>query len=216
MKRVCLKGITRVLLLATLMVFWQAAAGSPTILVLGDSLSAGYGVATEQGWVSLLQHRLNAHGREFRVINASISGETTSGGLARLPQALRDYRPSLIIIELGANDGLRGIDSDQIRQNLTSIVKMSKQHGAEVLLCGVQIPVNYGAAFRKRYFAVYSSVSRQSDVPLVPSLLNDVAQYPALMQQDGLHPNAHGQPKILHNVWPKLSPLIARLREVQN
>lgn len=209
MKRNWLECFARVLPLAAFIGFSQAtAAGVPTILVMGDSLSAGYGIATERGWVSLLAHRLDARGLDFRVVNASVSGETTSGGLASLPQALKDHQPILVIIELGANDGLRGINPDQIEQNLTDMVKMSKQHGAEVLLSGVQIPANYGEAFRQQYFAVYSEVSRQTDVPLVRSLLNGVAQHPALMQQDGLHPNVSGQPKLLDNVWLKLKPLL--------
>jgi acyl-CoA thioesterase-1 len=184
------------------------AAAPPTILVMGDSLSAAYGIASDEGWVSLLQQRLKARDYDFRVINASISGETTSGGLARLPQALTRYRPDLVIIELGANDGLRGIDPAQIHQNLTRMINLSHRRGAEVLLTGVQIPANYGDTFRQRYFAVYDGVAEQTDTALLNSFLQGVAQRPDLMQEDGLHPNAQAQPAILANVWPKLKPLI--------
>jgi acyl-CoA thioesterase-1 len=188
---------------------WQIAAiASPTILVMGDSLSAAYGMAMQEGWVSLLERSLEARDYDLRVINASISGETTSGGLARLSQALDEHQPRFVIIELGANDGLRGIDPEQIQQNLTHMIRLSQRHGAEVLLIGQQIPANYGEAFRQRYHAVFRAVAEETGVPLVFSFLKGVAQDPAMMQDDGLHPTAAAQPLILDNVWSRLKPLL--------
>ena len=185
-----------------------APATKFTILVMGDSLSAAYGIPRDRGWVSLLTHRLKSRGYEIQVVNASISGETTSGGLARLPAALEEHDPDLVIIELGANDGLRGIDPVLINQNLTRMVELSQRDGARVLLIGVRIPANYGQAFRKLYDAQYGHVAQSAGIPLVPFLLEGIAQVPALMQTDGLHPTARAQPMILANVWPKLKVLL--------
>jgi acyl-CoA thioesterase-1 len=189
---------------------WQtASAANSTLLVMGDSLSAAYGISADEGWVSLLQRRLQRNGYDFSVVNTSVSGETTGGGLARLPLALKEHRPDIVIIELGANDGLRGIAPDQIRQNLTRMVEISQQSGAEVLLAAVQIPANYGDSFRRLYDAQYEAVAKRTDTRLLPSLLAGVAQEPVLMQRDGLHPNAQAQRAILDNVWPELRPLLA-------
>ncbi len=188
---------------------WQAAAAAPpTILVMGDSLSAAYGIATEDGWVSLLERRLVERGYDYRVVNASVSGETSSGGLARLPHALEEYEPQIVVIELGANDGLRGIHPDHTHHNLTRLIKLSQDHGAKVLLTGVRLPSNYGDAFRQLHYAVYSSAAEQTGVPLVPFLLAGAVKDPALMQEDGLHPTAEAQPLILDNVWAKLRPVL--------
>jgi acyl-CoA thioesterase-1 len=185
-----------------------ALAESSVLLVFGDSLSAAYGMATNEGWVSLLQQRLKQRGYDYRVVNASVSGETTSGGLARLPQTLDEHRPEVVVIELGANDGLRAIAPNQVRRNLASMIEMSQQLGAEVLLVGVQIPANYGEAFRRLYDSQFEIVAKQTDARLLPSLMAGVAQKRALMQQDGLHPNTRAQPLLLENVWRALDPLL--------
>lgn len=185
-----------------------ASAPTSTILVMGDSLSAAYGIPADQGWVSLLRQRLEERGLDARIVNASVSGETTSGGLARLPAALDAYDPELIIIELGANDGLRGLDPAQINRNLSRMVDLSQQHGARALLTGVRIPANYGEPYRKLYDAQYSAVAEATGVPLLPFLLQGVVQNPALMQADGLHPTARAQSLILDNVWPKVKPML--------
>jgi acyl-CoA thioesterase-1 len=187
----------------------QALADSSVLLVMGDSLSAAYGMATDQGWVSLLQRRLHERRFDYRVVNASISGETTGGGLGRLPRMLDEHRPEVVIIELGANDGLRAIPPDQIRRNLVRMVEMSQKQGAEVLLVGVPIPANYGAAFRRLYDDQFEAVSRRTGTRLLPSLLTGVADRPQLMQQDGLHPNARAQPSLLDRVWAELEPLLS-------
>ncbi|MGH8501431.1 MAG: arylesterase [Gammaproteobacteria bacterium] len=189
---------------------WQSAvaAAPSTILVMGDSLSAAYGIGTGQGWVSLLEQRLKARGRDFRVVNASISGETSGGGLTRLPGALDAYHPELVILELGANDGLRGLDPGLLRHNLTRMIELIRRHDAKVLLTAVKIPANYGEDYRSRYHNVYKTVATRTGVPLVPFLLAGVAQNPALIQEDGLHPTAQAQPRILDNVWSKLAPLL--------
>ncbi|MBA2409869.1 MAG: arylesterase [Gammaproteobacteria bacterium] len=207
MKKHSLKPALAVLLYLCL---WQSAvaAMAPTILVMGDSLSAAYGINAERGWVSLLARRLDDRGDNFRVVNASISGETSEGGLSRLPEALNKYTPALVILELGANDGLRGINPTVLRSNLARMIKLIQQHDATVLLTGVRIPANYGEAFRERYYVVYAKVARDHGIPLAPFLLDGVAQDPALMQPDGLHPKAKAQPLLLDNVWPKLRPLI--------
>jgi acyl-CoA thioesterase-1 len=207
---------TLTILITAYACFWHAAAASPAILVMGDSLSAAYGIDIDKGWVSLLDRKLKQRAYHYRVINASVSGETTSGGLERLPRALAQYKPSLVIIELGANDGLRGIDPHQIQKNLTRMIELSHQHRAEVLLIGMKIPINYGEAFRQRYYAVYKSVAGSTGVPLMPFFLRGVAQHSALMQEDGLHPNASAQPALLDNVWSKVKPLLTNARSVEN
>jgi acyl-CoA thioesterase I len=184
------------------------AAAAPTILVMGDSLSAAYGIPTDAGWVSLLQRRLKAQGYDARVVNASVSGETTAGGLARLPQALDQHDPEFVIIELGANDGLRGMSPSVIKENLRRMVELSRAHGARVLLTGVRIPTNYGEAYRQLYYSQYEAVAEETGVPLVPFLLKGVVQNPELLQDDGLHPTAAAQPRILNNVWPALTKLL--------
>ncbi len=187
-----------------------AAAQNRTILVLGDSLSAAWGMKPEQGWVALLQKRLQAQGYGYRVVNSSVSGETTSGGLQRLPRALNLHKPGLVIIELGGNDGLRGLPVSTTRQNLTRMVELSKQAGAQVLLVGIQMPPNYGPRYTKEFAGTFSTIAEQHSVPLVPFLLEKVAFDPQLMQPDGLHAAPRGQPIMLDNVWPHLEPLLKR------
>jgi len=178
------------------------------ILVLGDSLSAGYGLPRESGWVRLLERRLGDRGYPHRVINASISGDTTSGGLTRLPALLARRSPDVLIVELGANDGLRGISFEEVEANLTRLVRLGRESGARVLIVGNRLPPNYGAAYTDRFQALFKAVAEREQVALVPRLLAGVADDWGLMQADGLHPNADAQPKILDNVWPGLEPLI--------
>lgn len=182
---------------------------SPTLLVLGDSLSAGYGVATEHRWVDLLAQRLRSR-CAGEVINASVSGDTSGGGLSRLPALLRRHRPDLVILELGGNDGLRGIGAETLRQNLLRMVRSSKEAGAGVLLLGMRLPANYGPDFVEVFHRVYYDVAETASVPLVPFFLEGVALDPALMQADGIHPNDAAQPRLLENVWSRLEPMLRR------
>ncbi len=185
-----------------------SAARAPTLLVLGDSLSAGFGTALDQGWVSLLKQRIAERGLPHVVINASISGETTAGGLSRLPALLAEHQPALVIIELGANDGLRGFPPKQIAAALTALTEQVQAAGARVMLVGVRLPPNYGNAYAEQFQAVYGQVAEATGAALVPRLLAGVAEDRGLMQSDGLHPTAAAQPKLLENVWPVLLPLL--------
>jgi acyl-CoA thioesterase-1 len=184
------------------------AVATPTILVYGDSLSAAYGIATDQGWVNLLQQRLNSQGYRHQVANASISGETSSGGLSRIATALRQHRPSLVILELGANDGLRGLPVAEMRHNLASIIEYCRRQGAHVLLVGMRIPPNYGPRYTREFSDSYLQLAKQYRLPLVEFLLDGVAGQRPLIQDDGLHPAAHAQPMLLDNVWKKLQPML--------
>jgi acyl-CoA thioesterase-1 len=187
-----------------------ARAESPTILVVGDSLSAAYGMRVEQGWVALLQDRLKANGYGQRVVNASASGETTGGALARLPRALERHRPKVVILELGGNDGLRGLPIADVRGNFEQLIALSQRAGAKVLLVGMRIPPNYGPAYTQSFHALYGELAARHKLPLVPFFLDGIALDDSLMQEDGLHPNAAAQPKLLDQVWPKLTPLLPR------
>ena len=187
----------------------SAKAETPVILVLGDSISAGFGLAhLDQGWVALLQTRLKDQEYVYHVVNASVSGETTAGGLARLPRALTLHQPQIVILELGGNDGLRALPVAQMRANLVRMVDLATAAGAKVLLLGMRMPPNYGADFTEQFRLAYSDLARDKKLPLVPFLLNDIALHPNLMQADGIHPNELGQPKLLDNVWPSLKPLL--------
>ncbi len=190
-----------------------AAASAPTVLVLGDSLSAAYGIAQDRGWVALLQRRLADRGLPHRIVNASVSGETTRGGLTRLPRLLEEHRPDLVVIELGANDGLRGISDRVLADNLRGLVETSTGSGARVLLLGIRLPPNYGAAFNARFDRVFDEVARETQTPLVPFFLKGVAEDRELMLPDGLHPAAEAQPTLLDNVWPALEPLLEATRK---
>jgi acyl-CoA thioesterase I len=190
---------------------FSARAETPVILVFGDSISAGYGLPhVEQGWVELLRTKLKDQGYGTEVINASVSGETTAGGLARLPRALALHHPQIVILELGGNDGLRALPIDQMRANLARMVDLSLGAGARVLLLGMRIPPNYGPEFTEQFRSVFADVAQDKKVPLVPFLLNDIALTPTLMQADGIHPNELGQPRLLVNVWPSLQPLLRK------
>jgi acyl-CoA thioesterase I len=197
-------------LLACLLVTCSAAASERTLLVFGDSLSAAYGLRTDQGWVTLLQQRLQVQGYGYRVVNASVSGETSDGGRNRIARALTQHQPELVILELGANDGLRGLPVKEIRANLAQIIGEIRKSGAKVLLVGIFIPPNYGTQYTQAFAAIYQSLAKEQNVPLVPFLLGGIALNPQLMQADGLHPNTQGQPKVLENVWAHLHPLLRR------
>jgi acyl-CoA thioesterase-1 len=176
-----------------------------SILVMGDSLSAAYNIERDAGWVTLLAERL---GDEAEVINASISGETTSGGAQRLPALLRQHSPTMVLLELGGNDGLRGLSPQQMQANLARMIEQSQAAGAKVLLLGIDIPPNYGQAYRNAFKGVFTQLADTYDVPLVPFLLENIALNDRLMQDDDIHPTADAQPIILENVWPKLAPML--------
>jgi acyl-CoA thioesterase-1 len=183
-----------------------AADEDITLLVYGDSLSASYGIEQEQGWVNLLKIKLLSEEFPVDVVNGSVSGETTTGGLARLPAMLDSYQPELLILELGGNDGLRGLPLDLMRENLASMIDLAKASGAEVILTGIQIPPNYGPRYTAPFFEIYSALAKQKLLPLVPFLIDGIPQQPELMQNDGIHPRAEAQSMILDNVWPILKP----------
>jgi acyl-CoA thioesterase-1 len=188
----------------------HAASRERTLLVFGDSLSAAYGLRADQGWVAQLQKRLETQGYGYRVVNASVSGETTAGGRARLQRALSQHQPELVILELGANDGLRGLPVNDMRSNLEAMVATIQATKARLLLVGILIPPNYGPKYTSSFSQVFRELARQKQVPLVPFLLDGVALRSNLMQADGLHPNAEGQPLVLENVWKQLQPMLAR------
>jgi acyl-CoA thioesterase-1 len=202
--------VKRLLALLVLIVASASAqAEAPVILVFGDSISAGYGLArVEQGWVELLKTRLNTQGYGYQVVNASVSGETTAGGLARLPRALELHHPKIVILELGGNDGLRALPIAQMRANLTQMAELATATGAKVLLLGMRMPPNYGPEYTEQFAMVFSDLAREKKLPLLPFLLTDIALSPTLLQGDDIHPNAAGQPILLENVWPTLKPLL--------
>ncbi len=191
---------------------WLTTAGAwaqpPAVLVLGDSISAAYGIDSAAGWVALLRQRLAGTQPAYRVINASVSGDTTRTGLNRLGAALEQYQPSVVIVELGGNDGLRGLSFAEIEANLTGIIDMSQQRGAKVLLTGLRLPPNYGSVYTKHFDALFQRLADSQGVALVPRLLENIDDRPALMQADGIHPNAAAQARILDNVWSGLRSLL--------
>lgn len=191
---------------------FSRADASPVILILGDSLSAAYGMDSALGWVNQLQTRLQQQGYPHKVVNASISGDTTSGGLSRLPEALKHFKPSILVIELGANDGLRGFDLEQISNNLQRMIELARVSDARVLLIGMMLPPNFGKIFTQKFQQLYQQISVDENTALLPFLLDGVAQRQQWMQDDGLHPNAQGQPRMLENVWPHLRPLLEATR----
>ena len=184
------------------------AAPTRTVLVLGDSLSAAHNIPVEAGWVHLLEVRLENMEPGWTVVNASISGETSLGGRNRLPALLAQHHPRVVVIELGANDGLRGLPLGDLSGNLAAMVDAAQHAGAKVLLLGIELPVNYGPQYRDGLRAIYADLARDKHAALVPFLLEGVALNPALMQEDGLHPVASGEPVVLDTVWPKLGPLL--------
>jgi len=188
----------------------DAASAKPAILVVGDSLSAGYGVAVEATWVALLERRLNAQGYGYAVVNASVSGETTGGARARLPRALQVHKPAIVMIELGGNDGLRGLPLKQVRENFAFLIERSRAAGAQVVLIGMRMPPNYGAAYAEGFYALYQELAKKYELPLVDFFLDKVALDPGLMQADDIHPNAKAQPQLLENVWPALQTVLKK------
>jgi len=182
-----------------------AGNGSPTVLVFGDSLSAGFGIDVDQSWTALLQSRLEKLGYEHRVVNASISGETTEGGAARIETALSTFSPDLIILELGGNDGLRGFPPERMKDNLTKIIERSKASGASVVLLGIRIPTNYGPRYTAAFEAVYRQVANDLDIKWIEFFMEGVAMNEELLQADRIHPNSEAQPILLENAWPIIS-----------
>jgi len=192
--------------LALLCMAQGASAG--TVLIVGDSISAAFGLDTRQGWVALLEQRLKAEGFDDKVVNASISGDTSAGGQARLPALLAEHKPSLVVVELGGNDGLRGQAPAQLQQNLASMIDRSRDAGARVLLLGMRLPPNYGKRYTDAFAQVYADLGKEKDVPLVPFFLEGVGGVPELLQADGIHPGQGAQAQLLENAWPSIKPLL--------
>jgi acyl-CoA thioesterase-1 len=198
----------RFILLLALFSAAPAHALGGVILVLGDSLSSAYGLDVDDGWVSLLAKRLDGIRSGYRVVNASISGDTSKGGATRLPRALEKYRPDIVIVELGGNDGLRGFPLSVTRANLERIINDSQAAGARVLLLGMRLPPNYGPAYTNAFHAIYEVLADQHRTSRVPFLLDGIGAVEGMMQADGIHPRSEAQPLMLENVWPHLKPLL--------
>ncbi|UCC55141.1 MAG: arylesterase [Gammaproteobacteria bacterium] len=198
--------LNRILLLLFLIL--PNTAPARIILIVGDSLSAAWGIPVEQGWVSLLQERLETGGYPYQVVNASISGDTTANARARLPRALDSHKPSVVLLELGGNDGLRGLSLAEMKSNLGAMISSAHEAGAKILLVGVQLPPNYGPRYTERFQAVYSELAREREVTLLPSLVDGIGTEQNLMQPDGIHPNSVAQPLIRDRVWKELEPLL--------
>ncbi|MGZ8158529.1 MAG: arylesterase [Methylobacter sp.] len=195
-------------LFAVIVSLMSMTAAAKSIVVLGDSISAGYGIEVSQGWVALLQQKLDEKQAGYTIDNESISGDTTAGGLARIDRALTSHKPAVVIIELGANDGLRGLPPELIKRNLAGISRRAQQAGAKVLLLSMKIPPNYGKRYIDLFYHIYPQLATELRVPYVPFIMEDVALRKDMMQQDGLHPNAKGQPVIADKVWRQLLPLL--------
>ncbi len=193
----------RILVIAILLIFSLPALAARNILIFGDSLSAGYGIPLESAWPSLLQKELQTARSDYNVVNLSISGETTAGGRARLPQALQQHNPAIVVLALGANDGLRGLPLKEMQGNLEAMVTYARQSGSRVILVGMRLPPNYGP-YADKFSKVYGSLAKKLRLPLVPFLLEGVADKQRLFQADGLHPIAMAQRRIMDNVWPAL------------
>ena len=201
-------GILLALWLAVTAAPARAGDHEPVILVFGDSVSAGYGIRVEQGWVNLLAQKITQLGYKFKIVNASVSGETTAGGLARLPHALDVQQPQILILELGGNDGLRSLPLETTHDNLDRMIQLARGRGITVLLVGMRMPPNYGERYTSGFQKMYTELAQQYKLPWVPFLLEKVALNPALMQADGIHPTEPGEPLLLDTVWPKLEPLL--------
>lgn len=202
--------MNRIILFLVFLIIVAPARAEPTILIVGDSLSAGYGIDTMQGWVSLLQHRLRKKGYRYILINASVSGDTSAGALARLPLTLQRTRPDIVILEIGGNDGLQGLPLAEMKNNLSRMIELGKKQGAAVLLLGVRLPPNYGPVYTNGFHDAFTQVARKNQILLVPRFLLGVAGNRKFMQQDGIHPLAEGQQKMLDNVWPRLEIILKR------
>nr|WP_298164296.1 arylesterase [uncultured Pseudomonas sp.] len=187
---------------------WSQAALAGTVLVLGDSISAAFGLDTREGWVALLEKRLAEQGFSHRVVNASITGDTSAGGAARLPGLLAEYRPDWVVLGLGGNDGLRGLPPAQLQQNLAAMIDKAQASGAQVVLLGMLLPPNYGVRYTTAFARVYTTLAEEKNVALVPFFLEGVGGVPTMMQNDGIHPALKAQPVLLENVWPVLKPLL--------
>ena len=207
-----LKLFTAVSLVMSALVALPATAKQtgPVIVIFGDSLSAAYGIPQHEGWVALLQQRITQQKLNYQVINASISGETTSGGLSRFSNMLKLQKPSIVLIELGGNDGLRGLSAVETSNNLETMIQQAKKSNAKVLLLGMKIPPNYGLKYSKQFSDNYQNLSKKYNIKLVPFFLEGVAGNPYLIQADGLHPTAAAQAKILENVWPTLIKMLKK------
>jgi len=187
---------------------WAQGALAGTALVVGDSISAAFGLETSQGWVHLLQQRLDDGEHDYRVVNASISGDTSAGGLARLPALLSEHEPDIVIIELGGNDGLRGQPPAQLKRNLAAMAEQAQQAGAKVLLLGMRMPPNLGQRYTSAFADAFDSLAAEKDLPYVPFLLEGIGGVQGMMQADRVHPTAQAQELMLDNVWPVLEPLL--------
>lgn len=198
----------RLLFLLFFLLSTALAADEATIVIVGDSLSAAYGMEQGEAWPSLLQQRLDQHGHPYRVFNSSITGETTQGGLSRLPRLLEKRRPAIVILELGGNDGLRGLPLEVTRDNLAAMIEQSQSAGARVVLAEMRIPPNYGRSYTEKFNGAYSELAAQYEVVLLPFVLQEIALEPGMMQADGIHPTAAAQPIILDQVWSALEPLL--------
>jgi acyl-CoA thioesterase I len=198
----------RVLMLTWLLVAAAPAHAACTILIVGDSLSAAHGMDTRDGWVALLQQRLDRETPGCRAVNASISGDISANGLARLPRLLAQHRPAVVIIELGGNDGLRGLSLDQLQHNIGAMIEKASAAGARSLVVGVELPPNYGKRYTERFRRAFQQAAAARGAALVPSIMRDFGADPAYMQPDGIHPNATAQPRMLETVWPALRPLL--------
>lgn len=196
-------------LFVLLLVVGTSHAQEPTILIVGDSLSAGFGIDVDQSWATLLQSRLEEQGYEYRVVNASIGGETTEGGATRIDQALATFSPALVILELGGNDGLRGIPANRMQDNLENIISKSEASGAAVVMLGIRIPTNYGRRYREAFEKVFRDLASQHDIPWIEFFMEGIAFNEDLMQSDGIHPNATAQPLLLDNAWPIITTALA-------
>ena len=193
----------RTFILSVLLLFLPAfAADKPTVLIFGDSLSAGYGIDVDQSWAALLQSRLAHQGYEHRVVNASISGETTEGGAARIAKAVETFGPALIILELGGNDGLRGFPPERLRANLEKIITTAKDSGAAVVMLGIRIPPNYGPRYTRAFEEAFRQAADTQQIPWIEFFMDGIALNDELMQEDGIHPNVEAQPILLDNAWP--------------
>ncbi|MCW8926769.1 MAG: arylesterase [Xanthomonadales bacterium] len=199
-------------LLSFMSLFAQAATveNTPVIVVLGDSLSAGYGMDREESWVELLKIRLHQTGHSYTVLNSSISGDTTQGGLSRLPRLLQRYQPEFVLVELGGNDGLRGLKPEVTRQNIRDIILLSQSNGARVLLTGIRLPPNYGEAYLEQFESIYADLAAEYSTLLVPFFMDGVVFEPGMLQADGIHPSAEAQSVLLENVWRVLAPELDR------
>lgn len=201
-------GIVFGSLLAVNPTLYAADKTPQNILVLGDSLSGAFGLNSDEGWVALLQQKITRTKYDYRVINASVSGDTTRTGLSRIQSALQTHSPSIVIIALGGNDGLRGLPFKEIENSLTSIIQHCKTHGAQVLLVGVRLPPNYGPAYNQKFAELYLRLANNFQIPLVAQMLDKVADNRQLMQADGMHPKAEAQPQVMENIWSGLQPLL--------